>query len=255
MTAPDAQASAGRLLLIGCEVFTRELSAVIAGSERQVDALWLPKGLHDRGGKAMNQVLQQHCDQADPAKHAAILLGFALCNNGLVGLRAGSLPIIAFRSHDCIGCLLGSRQRYEDEFRAHPGTYWYSAGWIERGSDGNHLASPTAPAADDPQWVRLVAKYGEDNARFLWDELRAQTANYTRLAYVDTGVGPQERFSAVAAGKAKDGGLAFQRIAGDPAWIRALINGPWDETRFLVVAPGQRVVARYDGTLVGTETG
>lgn len=47
--------------------------------------------------------------------------------------------------------------------------------------------------------------------------------------------------------------MAFQRMAGDPAWIRALIDGPWDETRFLVVQPGQRVVARYDGTLVGTE--
>jgi hypothetical protein len=242
-----------RLFLVGCEVFTRELNQAIASSERQVDAVWLRKDLHDRGGKAMLQVLQERCDQADPERHDAVALGFALCNNGLIGLRAGRLPIIAYRSHDCIGCLLGSRQRYEDEFRATPGTYWYSAGWIERGGDGNHLAPPSAPDASDPQWVRMVAKYGEDNARFLWDELRAQTAHYTRLAYIDTGVGPQERFIAEAKRKADDRGMAFQRMPGDTAWIRALIDGPWDETRFLVVQPGQRVVARYDGTLVGTE--
>ena len=244
---------ATRLFLVGCEVFTRELNAAIAGSECQVDAVWLPKDLHDRGGKAMMQVLQERCDLANPDKHDAIALGFALCNNGLVGLKAGRLPIVAYRSHDCIGCLLGSRKRYEDEFRAQPGTYWYSAGWIERGGGGSHLAPPSAPTSDDPQWGKMVAKYGEDNARFLWDEMRASAAHYTRLAYIDTGVGPQARFAATAERMAADRGMDFQRMPGDKAWIQDLINGPWDTERFLTISPGQRVVARYDGTLVGTE--
>lgn len=247
MTLADVRS----LFLVGCEVFTRELNAAIAASERQVDAVWLPKDLHDRGGRAMMAVLQERCDRADPARHQAVALGFALCNNGLVGLRAGALPIIAYRSHDCIGCLLGSRSRYEDEFRAQPGTYWYSAGWIERGGGGSHLAPPAVPDDADPQWRKMVAKYGEDNARFLWDELRAQTAHYTRLAYIDTGVGPQERFAAEARRKAEDRGMSFERMAGDVRWIQALIDGPWDDERFLVVRPGQTVVARYDGTLVG----
>jgi len=242
-----------RLFLVGCEVFTRELHAAVATSERQVDAVWLPKDLHDRGGKAMMHVLQERCDQANPERHQAIALGFALCNNGLVGLRAGRLPIVAYRSHDCIGCLLGSRQRYEDEFRSQPGTYWYSAGWIERSGDGSHLAPLSVPDASDPQWAKMLAKYGEDNARFLWDEMRAQTAHYTRLVYIDTGVGPQDRFAAQAKRKADDRGMAFQRITGDRRWIQDLIDGPWDAERFLVIQPGQRVVARYDGTLVGTE--
>ncbi len=242
-----------RLFLVGCEVFTRELHAAVSTSERQVDAVWLPKDLHDHGGKAMMHVLQERCDQANPERHQAIALGFALCNNGLVGLRAGRLPIVAYRSHDCIGCLLGSRQRYEDEFRSQPGTYWYSAGWIERSGDGSHLAPLSVPDASDPQWAKMLAKYGEDNARFLWDEMRAQTAHYTRLVYIDTGVGPQDRFAAQAKRKADDRGMAFQRITGDRRWIQDLIDGPWDAERFLVIQPGQRVVARYDGTLVGTE--
>lgn len=243
-----------RLFLVGCEVFTRELNEAIAASERQVDAIWLPKDLHDRGGKAMMQVLQERCSLANPDKYDAIALGFALCNNGIVGLQAGRLPIVAYRSHDCIGCLLGSRQRYEDEFRAQPGTYWYSAGWIERGADGSHLAPPSVPSADDPQWVKMVSKYGEDNALFLWDEMRTSIAHYKRLAYIDTGIGPQARFAAEAERMAKERNMTFQHMPGDRTWIQALINGPWDNTRFLTIAPGQRVVARYDGTLVGTET-
>lgn len=245
--------SVSRLFLVGCEVFTRELNAAIAQSPRQVDAIWLPKDLHDRGGKAMMQVLQQRVDEADPERHQAVALGFALCNNGIIGLRAGRLPVIAYRSHDCIGCLLGTRRRYEDEFRAQPGTYWYSAGWIERGGGGTHLAPPSVPDAADPQWQKMVAKYGEDNARFLWDELRAQTAHYTRLAYIDTGVGPQERFAAEAKRKADERGMRFERMTGDARWIQDLIDGPWDEARFLVVPPGHQVVAKYDGTLVAAE--
>ncbi|MEK7412317.1 MAG: DUF1638 domain-containing protein [Planctomycetota bacterium] len=242
-----------RLFLVGCTVFTRELNAAIAASERQVDAVWLPKDLHDRGGKDMMRVLQERCDQADPAQHDAIALGYGLCNNGLIGLRARALPIIVYRSHDCIGCLLGSRKRYEDEFRAQPGTYWYSAGWIERGKNSSPLSAPEVPSADDPQWLKMVAKYGEDNARFLWDEMRAQTAHYTRLAYVDTGIGPQDRFAAEAERRATERGMTFQRMTGDPAWIRALIDGPWDDERFLTIKPGEQIVARYDGTLVGAE--
>ena len=47
--------------------------------------------------------------------------------------------------------------------------------------------------------------------------------------------------------------MTFQRMTGDPAWIRALIDGPWDDERFLTIKPGEQIVARYDGTLVGAE--
>jgi hypothetical protein len=239
-----------RYWLVGCEVFTRELSAAIAASPHQVDVIWLPKGLHDRGGKVMAAELQRAIDRADPQRHDAVLLGYALCNNGIIGLSAGALPLVAYRSHDCIACLLGTRQRYEDEFKAQPGTYWYSAGWIERGGTGEHLAPPKAPNDDDPQWQRMVKKYGEENARYLWEEMRAQTAHYTRLAYIDTGVGPQDAFASQARKRAEDRGLAFQRMQGDTAWITALIDGPWDPARFIEVPPRHAIAAKFDGTLM-----
>lgn len=239
-----------RLHLIACEVFQRELMQAAAASPHQVDVAFVPKDLHDRGGKAMVVELQKLVDAA-PGGIDALLLGWALCNNGLIGLQARAAPLVAYRAHDCIACLLGSRQRYEQEFKAVPGTYWQSAGWMERSkADGGRVLSGSgAPDPADPRWLELVARYGEDNAQFLWEELRAQAAHYERLAYIDTGIGPQAALRAEAERRARERGWRFQAMAGDPAWIAALVGGDWDADRFLVVPPGQRIEARYDGTL------
>jgi len=37
--------------------------------------------------------------------------------------------------------------------------------------------------------------------------------------------------------------------------IRMLINGEWDPKEFLVVEPGQRIVARYDEGIIRAERG
>lgn len=243
-----------RRLLITCEVFHRELLAAVARSPHQVDVVELPKGLHDRGGKAMAVGLQREIDRLDDAKYDALVLGYALCNNGLIGLTARTRPLVALRAHDCIACLLGSRERYDGEFAREPGTYWLSLGWIERG-DAETATGPaiTGPRDENPEWQRLLAKYGPENADFLWDELQQQIGRYTRLGFIDTGVGPQEEAAALAARKAAGKGWRFERMRGDPAWLERLVDGPWDDDRFIVVPPGKRMVARYDGTLVGIE--
>lgn len=253
MTTP-----AKRYFLIGCEVFLRELCAAVARSANQIDLRFLPKGLHDRGGKVMAGELQAVID-AVPEGYDAVLMGYALCNNGLVGLQARRVPLVAYRAHDCIACLLGSRQRYDEEFKKAPGTYWLSVGWVERGGAGGSgdggvfTAGGGEPAPDDPMWLKLLKKYGEENARFLWNELKQQTSHYERLGYIDTGVGPQEAATAIAAQRAAGKGWRLERMAGSTEWIDALVDGRWDEDRFVVAPPGHRLVARYDGSLVGIE--
>jgi len=243
-----------RTLLIMCEVFHRELLAAVAASEHQIDVRELPKGLHDRGGKTMAAALQLEIDKADPAVHGQVVLGYALCNNGLIGLRAPGVPLVAMRAHDCIACLLGSRQRYDQEFAAAPGTYWLSIGWQERGGANSVLTGPGTgvPRDENPEYLRLLKKYGDENAAFLWSELQEQTRHYERLAYIDTGIGPQAAAIADAQSKAADKGWRFERMLGDPAWLNTLVNGPWEgDDLFLVVPPGQSIAARYDGSLIG----
>src|SRR5208282_6040086 len=114
-----------RLKLIACQVLTREMNAVVARSPHVIDAEILPMGLHDLGA-SMRPQLQQRIDAADEDGHDAILLGYALCGRGTEGLHAGKTQLILPRAHDCIGLLMGSRDRFQTYFGAHPGVYFRS---------------------------------------------------------------------------------------------------------------------------------
>ena len=156
-----------RIRVIACEVLFREISHAAALSPHQVDVEFLAKGLHDYGGAAMRKELQFRVDSTDPVKYDAVAMGYALCGNGLHGLRAGQLPLVAPRAHDCIALLMGGRERYEEFFNANPGTYFSSTGWLERGKSLVPLARVRTGIDVDLQ--TLIAKYGEDNGTYLFE--------------------------------------------------------------------------------------
>ena len=111
-----------RLKLISCEIFYREMCAAVARSIHLIDITFLPKGLHDIGQEQMLPRLQEAVDAVDASRYNAILLGYGLCNLGIVGLTARSIPLVIPRAHDCITLFFGSRRRYQEYFDAHPGT-------------------------------------------------------------------------------------------------------------------------------------
>ena len=122
-----------RLKLIACEIMYRELCAAVARSVNLVDVEFLPKGLHDIGQAGMSSRLAEVLAGVDETRYEAILLGYGLCSNGLVGLAARSIPLVVPRAHDCITLFLGSKERYLEYFQGHPGVYFKTSGWIERG--------------------------------------------------------------------------------------------------------------------------
>jgi len=237
-----------RLRCIACEVFARELCHVIATSPHEVDVTFLPKGLHDRGGSWMAGTIQEEIDRVEPGTYRAICLAYGLCNRGIVDLGCAHAPLVVPRGHDCITCFLGDRERYRREFEAEPGTYWLTSGWIERGGgagDPGQLAmgSPTVP-----DFAELVAKYGEDNACYLYETFSG-SERYGRYAFVEMGVEEDDRFEREARRRAARRGWRFAHLAGDLRLLRGLIDGPWDAD-FLVVEPGARIAESFDERVV-----
>ena len=239
-----------RCLLVGCEVLLRELADAIARSLHTIDVEFLPKGLHDVGSERMRQALQTAVDHADPARHQAVLMGYALCGNGLHGLEARRVRLVAPRAHDCIALLMGSRQRYDAYFRAHQGVYFRSTGWLERGRDIEQLARD---AGTDFTLADLIAKYGEDNGRYLYDELRRYERSYRQLTFIETGLEPDGGFEQQARAEATEKSWQFEKIRGDLGLFRKLVGGDWDPEDFLVVEPGGRIVASYDEGIIKAE--
>jgi hypothetical protein len=73
------------LKLIACEIFYREFCAAIAQSINQIDVEFLPKGLHDIGHAGMSERLNEVLTAVDESHYDAVILGYALCSNGLLG--------------------------------------------------------------------------------------------------------------------------------------------------------------------------
>jgi Protein of unknown function (DUF1638) len=241
-----------RLKLIGCEILYRELCALVARSPNQVDLEFLPKGLHDIGSTRMRSRLQETVDAVDPEKYQAVLLGYALCGNGLAGVVARKLPLVLPRAHDCIALFMGSKERYLEYFNRNSGVYFRTTGWLERAEKLDQLSVQTQNymGAD---YQKLVEKYGEDNAQYLYEELGRQLSHYSRLTFIQMGVEPDDSFERRSREEAAGRGWEFEKIAGDLSLLQALVDGDWDDERFLVVKPGQRVVARYDSCIIAAE--
>ena len=133
MTAPNRK----KLKFIGCEIIYREACRLAAMSPHQVDVEFLRKGLHDLETADMVTKVQSTIDAIDPDDgYDAVLLGYARCNDGLVGITAGKIPLVIPRAHDCITFFFGSRHSYREYHAGCPGTFFLSSGWAERDTFG-----------------------------------------------------------------------------------------------------------------------
>jgi hypothetical protein len=192
--------------------------------------------------------IQEAVDRTPEGVYEAILLGYGLCGNGLDGLTARHTRLVLPRAHDCIALLMGSHARYQGYFENNPGTYYRSTGWLERGKGLQQLTHNTS--GFDETLDALIGKYGEDNGRYLYEEMTRYQAQYRKLAFIETGLEAGGKFVAEAAAEAKEKGWNFERLPGDLAWLRRLVEGEWAEAEFVIAQPGQRFVASHDGRVV-----
>jgi hypothetical protein len=210
-------------------------------------------GMHDLGA-SMRPHLQERIDAADGGGYDAILLGYALCGRGSDGLRARTTQLVLPRAHDCIGLLMGDRHRYLAYFDAHPGVYFRSPGWVEFQTQGQALqpayASSKNKIGERSSHEELIAKYGEENGNYLFQQFRAFRRNYSGLAYISTGVECEDSFRVQARAEAEKEGWRFEEISGSLALLERLVNGEWDAAEFLLVPPGAAVQGSLGESIV-----
>jgi hypothetical protein len=240
-----------RTKLIACEIFLREFCLLVSRSPATVDVEFLPKGLHDIGAERMLARMQERVDAAAGQGYGALLLGYGLCNNGLAGLAARDTQLVIPRSHDCIGIFLGDRRRYREYFDAHPGTYYRTSGWTERGSaDGAGEETVMRRLGMYMQYEALVEKYGEENAKYIAETLGDGLAHYDRLTFIRMGLACDDRFEALARDEARQRAWTFDVLQGSLEIMRKLVDGQWDGD-FLVVPPGAIARPTHDENVIG----
>lgn len=246
--------------VIACEIARREICYVVARSRSIVDLEFLPVGYHD-DPKVGKCALQERIDSVPDGQYDAILVGYGLCNTMLVGLTARDTKLVIPRAHDCITLFLGSKERYQEVFSANPGTYFYTAGWLElpkrkrRKSNGQKLSEDELPSQDAPiafgkSFSELVKKYGEENALYILEVARKWTRVYRcgMLINFDFSehLGLREEVQEICRRR----GWEYRELEGDLGLLQRWVDGQWDEAEFLIVRPGEMVYATYDEQII-----
>lgn len=238
-----------RIGLIACEIFFREIAYYAARGPQVIDAVFLPKGLHDLGGDKMRETIQAEIDKMQEKDYSRIIFGYALCNNGIVGLTGRRFSLVAPRAHDCIAVFMGSRKRYQDYFFANTGTYFHTTGWLERGTPEDHYFD--AQLGPSQSLEDFIVKYGEENGRYLHQILDPEK-NYHKILYITLPLSGLPDYRDLSRKMAKDKGWEWEEMVGDGGLLEQLIEGPYPERDFLVVEPGQMIVATNDEKVIGS---
>lgn len=217
------------VVIIACQVLQSIMERLFP--ERLLQSTsFIDYGMHRVPGN-MTQTLQEIIDKIK--KPSLVVLGYGLCGNGLNGIRAGNHTLLIPRVDDCITLLLGSRQAYIKEFKATPGTYWLSNGWLESGS---HPLK---------EYQEYTEKYGPERAAWIMDQ---QYQNYERLAFVSYSQDDLEKYRPQAlevAHYCAQWEMRYEEIVGSDRYIMrilALIDDPNPaDDEFIVVSPGGQI--------------
>ncbi len=229
--------------VITCAVLEDEIAHFAADLDHIIHVEIIEQGLHDEPDdlRAKLQSAVTHIEQTSSAK--AIALGYGLCSRGTEGITTQRCLLVIPRAHDCITILLGSKERYDDYVAKYPGTYWYSPGW-------NRHGSPPGKERHDHIYNEYFTKFGPDNAQYLMETVEHWYNTYNRATYVDLGVGVTEndlQYTRQCANWLK---WQFDRQHGDPDLLKSLLNGNWDDERFLILQPGQTIRLTADNRIM-----
>lgn len=239
-----------RIAFIACGVMAREVSFACARSKKACVPFFLPQGLHSLEAGDMLGMIQGEIDRAS-VPFDAVCLAYGLCSNGTVGLRARTVPVVLPRAHDCITLFLGSRRRYDDYISRHPGSYFVTTGWKE-----HDARDPTLPRGESEKmglrmsFDELVRRYGEENARYVAEEMRGGLRHYDRFAFIKMGLGPEEKYIKETRREAKKREWKVSLLKGSMRLFNLMASGRWPDADFLVLQPGEEVKAVYSGGVV-----
>ena len=238
--------------MLACKIFQRELAQVIPSCPNVLDVTFMQQELHATPN-LLREALQKEIDLIESGndlhsnkkcfeKAEAILLGYGLCSNALVGIRSRRLPLVIPRAHDCITHFMGSKERYADYFEKVKGTFFYTKGWLDLGLD--------IGSADIERKRSERFDGDEDTVEYLLEVDREMLRHYKYITYITWPGMPNESGTAAAKELAEKAGLELLQYEGSSRLMADLVNGNWNEEDFLILQPGQTLQPSYDNMVI-----
>ena len=156
------------LKFICCDVFARIACDLVSKSPNIVDIEFVPMLAHVEPIKLKEMIREKIDSIADESgrRYDAVILGFGLCGNAVIGLTC-PIKMIIPRAHDCCTIHMGSKERFLAEFQNILSARWCSTGYFERGRllhTGFTDLEQLANYKTSTEYMEYVEKYDEETA-------------------------------------------------------------------------------------------
>jgi hypothetical protein len=205
---------------IGCQALNHILDAFL---DQHIQRVVLDVGLHlnpeQLRARLLEEIKRIEEDGVD------IILGYGLCGRALEGVSSEKSRLILPRVDDCVGAVLGSRERHKSILANTPGCFFLESSWV-----GTELD------------VFVQCQKGLER---IPENRRAQIIqmalnHYKRIAFLDHGNENPHAISSCRA-LAQEHNLEFIKILSDLKLLEQLAKGNWTEDKFVIVNPSEKI--------------
>ena len=204
-------------VILACRTLEAELNRAISNTSCPYPVIWLEAGDHNvphRRREAVLAALERCCG------YDTVLMAMAHCGGALEGIESKNITLVIPCCDDCLTILLGSHRKRKEC----AGLYLLTKGWM----DGRKSILT--------EYEHCLQVYGESRTRRIFTEM---FRNYQGIGLISCEEEAEKLNRAEEFADCLQ--LPVVRISGTTAYLEALLTGPWDDARFQVIRPGQKI--------------
>lgn len=209
--------------VISCGTIRNEVEKAYKDLKLDYPIFWLRSGLHNCP-EQLRDALQEKLREAKGFSRVLLAMGF--CGNAIRGLHTEDGELVIPRVDDCISLLLGSVS-HRMELVEGCGTYFLTEGWLH------------GEQSIWSEYQHTLKRYGERRGKSV---MHRMLQHYQRLGVIDSGAYPLKDILDETHTVADALGLRHEVLQGDDSFIKALLSGPWEGERFLIVPPHSEIL-------------